>query len=159
MNKARKIKILDRYEIQSIIGKGGMGTVYKAIDSFLQRKIALKVVNIASLDLASPDKRKLDQCLREARLAAQFIHPNIVITHDAGIAKDRFFFALEYIDGRGLQEHSKKPNLLPQSQVLEVIYNTCYALDYIHKKGTVHLDIKPSNIMLTSRDEVKLMVI
>jgi serine/threonine-protein kinase len=157
MKKAKKIKILDRYEIQSIIGKGGMGTVYKAIDSFLQRTIALKVVNIASLDIASPDKRKLDQCLKEARLAAQFIHPNIVITHDAGIANDRFFIALEYIDGRGLQEHSKKPNLLSQSQLLEIIYNTCYALDYIHKKGAVHLDIKPSNIMLTARDEVKLM--
>jgi len=157
MEKAKKTKILGRYEIQSIIGKGGMGTVYRAVDSFLQRTIALKVVNISSLDIASPDKRKLNQCLKEARLAAQFIHPNIVITHDAGIVNDRFFFALEYIDGRGLQQHSKKPNLLPQSQVLEIIYNTCYAIDYIHKKGYVHLDIKPSNIMLTSRDEVKLM--
>ncbi len=157
MKQAKKTKSLGRYEIQSILGKGGMGTVYKAIDSFLQRTIALKVVNIASLDIASPDKRKLDQCLKEARLAAQFIHPNIVITHDAGIANDRFFIALEYINGRGLQKHSKKPDLLPQSQVLEIIYNTCYALDYIHKKGYVHLDIKPSNIMLTARDEVKLM--
>jgi len=157
MNQAKKSKLLGRYEIQSSIGKGGMGTVYKAIDSFLQRTIALKVVNIASLDIATPDKRKLDQCLKEARLAAQFIHPNIVITHDAGIANDRFFIALEFIDGRGLQKHSKKPNLLPQSQLTEIIYNTCYALDYIHQKGYVHLDIKPSNIMLTSRDEVKLM--
>ncbi len=157
MARAKDTDILDRYEIQSRIGKGGMGTVYEAVDSFLQRTIALKVFNIASLEIASPDKKKLESCLKEARLAAQFIHPNIVITHDAGIADDRFFIALEYINGRGLQEHSKPPNLLPRSQVLEIIYNTCYALDYIHKKGYVHLDIKPSNIMLTSRDEVKLM--
>jgi len=157
MKQSKKTKLLGRYEIQSSIGKGGMGTVYKAIDSFLQRTIALKVISIASLEIASPDKKKLDQCLQEARLAAQFIHPNIVITHDAGIANDRFFIALEFIDGQSLQKHRQKPDLLPHNQVLEIVYNTCYALDYIHQKGYMHLDIKPSNIMLTSRDEVKLM--
>jgi len=157
MTGVQKTKKLGRYEILSILGKGGMGTVYKAIDSFLQRTVALKVVNVSSLDITKPDKNKLDQCLKEARLAAQLIHPNIVITYDAGIEEDQFFYALEYIDGRGLQEHIRKQNLLHRSQVLEIVYNTCYALDYLHKKGFVHLDIKPSNIMLTRRDEVKLM--
>jgi len=140
-----------------MLGKGGMGIVYKAFDSFLDRTVALKVARISSLDLIEPDKNRLDRCLKEARLAAQFIHPNIVITYDAGIEKDFFFIALEYIDGSGLQVHTRKWNLLPQSQVLEIIYNTCYALDYIHNKGYMHLDIKPSNIMLTKRGEVKLM--
>ena len=157
MRPSQNIKTLGRYEISSKLVKGGMGIVYKAVDSFLERTVALKVAQISSLDLFEPDKNRLDRCLKEARLAAQFIHPNIVITYDAGIEKDFFFIALEYIDGSGLQVHTRKWNLLPQSQVLEIIYNTCYALDYIHNKGYMHLDIKPSNIMLTKRGEVKLM--
>jgi len=157
MNHPQNIENLGRYKISSKLGKGGMGTVYKAIDSFLERTVALKVADISSIDLGGTDKNRLDQCLKEARLAAQFIHPNIVITHDAGIEKDFFFIALEYIEGIGLQVHARKWNLLPQSQDIEVVYNTCYALDYIHNKGYVHLDIKPSNIMLTKRSEVKLM--
>ncbi len=157
MLPAQDIKTLGRYETSSKLGQGGMGTVYKATDSLLERTVALKIAQIASIDLAGTDKSRLDRCLKEARLAAQFIHPNIVITYDAGIEKDLFFIALEYIDGVGLQVHARKWNLLPQSQVLEIIYNTCYALDYIHDKGYIHLDIKPSNIMMTNRGEVKLM--
>ena len=150
-------KKLGRYEIQGRRGIGGMGTVYKAKDSFLKRIVALKVVNIASLNIAAPDRKKVERCLQEAQLAAQFVHPNIVITYDGGIVGDKFYIALEYINGKGLQKHTTKQNLLPRRQVLEIIYNSCYALDYIHKKGFVHLDVKPSNIMLTPRDEVKLM--
>ncbi|MEE8430977.1 MAG: serine/threonine-protein kinase [Candidatus Desulfatibia sp.] len=151
------IKTLGRYEISSKLGEGGMGIVYKATDSFLERTVALKIAKISSTDLIGPDKKRLNRCLKEARLAAQFIHPNIVITYDAGIENDVFFIALEYIEGSGLQASSRKWNLLPRSQVLEIIYNTCYALDYIHNKGYMHLDIKPSNIMLTKKGEVKLM--
>ncbi len=151
------IKTLGRYEISSKLGEGGMGVVYKATDSFLERTVALKTAKISSIDMIGPDKKRLNQCLKEARLAAQFIHPNIAITYDAGIEEDVFFIALEYIEGSGLQANSRKWNLLPRSQVLEIIYNTCYALDYIHNKGYMHLDIKPSNIMLTKKGEVKLM--
>lgn len=157
MPPALDIKTLGRYEISSKLGEGGMGTVFKATDSLLERTVALKIAKISSIDLAGTDKNRLDRCLKEARLAAQFIHPNIVITYDAGIEEDLFFIALEYMNGLGLQTHARKWNLLPQSQVLEIIYNTCYALDYIHDKGYIHLDIKPSNIMLTQRSEVKLM--
>jgi len=151
------IKTLGRYEILSKLGEGGMGIVYKATDSFLERTVALKIAKISSMDITGPDKKRLNRCLKEARLAAQFIHPNIVITYDAGIEDDVFFIALEYIEGSGLQASSRKWNLLPRSQVLEIIYNTCYALDYIHNKGYMHLDIKPSNVMLTKKGEVKLM--
>jgi serine/threonine-protein kinase len=151
------IKTLGRYEISSKLGEGGMGIVYKTTDSFLERTVALKIAKISSIDMDGTDKKRLKRCLKEARLAAQFIHPNIVITYDAGIENDVFFIALEYIEGSGLQAHARKWNLLPRSHVLEIIYNICYALDYIHNKGYMHLDIKPSNIMLTKKGEVKLM--
>ncbi len=156
MTPMHDIKTLGRYKIVSKLGAGGMGVVFRAIDSFLERTIALKVAQISSR-FEKPGKNILDQCLKEARHAAQFVHPNIVLTYDAGIEKDLFYIALEFIDGSGLNEHSSKPNLLPINQVLEIIFNTCYALDYIHKKGILHLDIKPSNIMLTKMGEVKLM--
>jgi serine/threonine-protein kinase len=157
MQQAQVIKSLGRYNIISTLGRGGMGIVYQAVDSFLERTVALKVAGISSLDIEKQDKNKLNRCLKEARLAAQFIHPNIVITYDAGVEHDLFYIALEHIDGVGLHKHADKRNLLPQKQMLEIIYNTCFALDYIHQKGYVHLDIKPSNIMLTRREEVKLM--
>lgn len=157
MPNLQSIKSLGKYEISSKLGEGGMGIVYKATDSFLERTVALKIAKISSTELIGPDKKRLNRCLKEARLAAQFIHPNIVITYDAGIENDVFFIALEYIEGSGLQTSRRKWNLLPRSQVLEIIYNTCYALDYIHNKGYMHLDIKPSNIMLTKKGEVKLM--
>jgi eukaryotic-like serine/threonine-protein kinase len=151
-----ELKKLGRYEIKAKIGEGGMGTVFEAIDPMLERKVALKVGKVSS-DAESKSKKHTDRFMKEARLAAQFIHPNIAITYDAGIEKGLLYIALEYIDGRGLQAHTRPPQLLPKPQVLEIIFNVCYALDYIHAKGYLHLDIKPSNIMLTQKGEVKLM--
>ena len=157
MRSTQDIQTLGRYKIVSKLGEGGMGVVYKAVDSFLERTVALKIAKISAVGFSEQDKKKLEQCLKEARHAAQFIHPNIVIIYDAGIEKDLFYIALEYIDGKGLHEYGRKSGLLPQNRVLEVVYNTCYALDYIHRKGYLHLDIKPSNIMLNKMGEVKLM--
>ncbi|MEE8399860.1 MAG: serine/threonine-protein kinase, partial [Desulfobacterales bacterium] len=157
MNHPQDIKTLGRYKILSRLGEGGMAVVYKATDTFLKRTVALKVAQVSSLDLASPESITMDRCLKEAQLAAQFIHPNIVITHDAGIEGDFFYIALEYVGGSGLETHRRKGSLLPPDQVLEIIYSICYALDYIHQEGYVHLDVKPSNIMLSERGEAKLM--
>ncbi|MDX9788369.1 MAG: serine/threonine-protein kinase [Desulfobacterales bacterium] len=151
------LKKLGRYEIKAKIGEGGMGTVFEALDPVLERKVALKISRLFDNASSKPDQPQLALFIKEARLAAQFIHPNIAITYDAGFEEDMFFMALEFIDGAGLQMHSRPPQLLPKAQVIEIIYNICYALDYIHSKGYLHLDIKPSNIMLTQKGEVKLM--
>ncbi len=150
-------KTFGRYKIISKAGKGGMAVVYKARDPVLGRTVALKVDKKKIDGKVVKDQKSLSACLKEARLAAQFIHPNIAITYDAGFANNRFFIALEFIDGAGLQIHSKRDNRLSVIKVLEIIYNVCHALSYIHQKGCVHLDIKPSNIMMTSEGEVKLM--
>jgi eukaryotic-like serine/threonine-protein kinase len=151
------LKKLGRYEIIAKIGEGGMGTVFEAIDPILERKVALKVAKISSGAETGSQQNRMERFLKEARLAAQFIHPNIAITYDAGIEEGLLYMAIELVDGKGLQAHARVQQLLPVTQVLEIIYNVCYALDYIHTKGYLHLDIKPSNIMLTQKGEAKLM--
>lgn len=150
-------KKFGRYEIISKLGKGGMGTVYKAVDPVLGRHVALKVANIAAGSNKEVAKQHFSKYLHEARLAAKFVHPNIAVTYDAGFEGDQFYMAMEYINGTDLQKYTRQPDLLPRIQVLEIVYNTCYALEYIHKNGYVHLDVKPSNIMMTEKGEVKLM--
>ena len=157
MEPPNGLKQLGRYKISSTLGKGGNGTVYKAIDPMLGRDIALKVGEIPDTGSGTSQNERLTQSLREARLAAKFIHPNIAITYDAGFENNRFFMALEYIEGKGLQTHTAKETRLSRIQVMETIYTICYALDYIHNAGYVHLDIKPANIMITNTGDVKLM--
>ena len=157
MSLSGDIQKLGRYNIASVLGKGGMGTVYKATDPVLGRDVALKVGRPSAAGGPAEKEKIHARCLKEARLAARFIHPNIVITYDAGFEEDLFFMALEYIDGKGLQHYVRPSTLLPPIQVMEVLYNVCYALEYIHDMGYVHLDVKPANIMLTRTGEVKLM--
>ena len=157
MEKSDNIEQFGRYKIISILGKGGNGTVYKAVDPVLGRDIALKVGAIPGSESGTPQNEVLAQSLREARLAAKFIHPNIAITYDAGFEKNRFFMALEYIEGKDLQTHTSEKSRLTPIQIMEIIYTICYALDYIHNAGYVHLDIKPANIMITGTGDVKLM--
>lgn len=157
MSSNQELEKLGRYKIISVLGKGGMGTVYKASDPVLGREVALKVGKLPVIEKDDDLKQYVAQNLKEARLAAKFIHPNIAITYDAGFENDRFFMALEYIDGKALSSHARAENLLPGIKVMEYLYNVCYALDYIHKKSYVHLDVKPANIMLNSTGDVKLM--
>lgn len=146
-----------RYEIISRLGKGGMGTVYKAKDPVLGRHVALKVAHASAGGDKESAMQHFSRYLQEARLAAKFVHPNIAVTYDAGFENDQFYMAMEYINGTDLQKFTRKANLLPRIQVLEMLYNICYALEYIHKNGYVHLDVKPSNIMMTDKGEAKLM--
>lgn len=146
---------IGRYQIKSQIGKGGMGTVYKALDPVLGRFVALKAV---AMDLSGDTSNgHLTRCLAEARLSSRLIHPNIVITYDAGFEKNLFYMALEFIDGEGLDKSLAKQAPMEPVKATEIVFNVCHALDYIHGKGLVHLDVKPANIMLTRLGEVKLM--
>ena len=152
---------IGRYQILSRLGAGGMGIVYKALDPVLGRHVALKAGRKEVLSQQKPsdgnENDTVDKLLQEARVAAQFIHPNIAITYDAGVDGELFYMALEYIDGTGLDEYTTKGNLLPVSRVVECIFNICYALEHIHSMGYIHLDVKPSNVMLTRQGVVKLM--
>ncbi|THB78199.1 MAG: hypothetical protein D3926_13585 [Desulfobacteraceae bacterium] len=153
MDTTLNLKTLGRYQILSKIGEGGMGVVYKAVDPVLERHVALKVGKLVQGKQADAKGR----FIKEARLAARFIHPNIAIIHDAGFEEELCYMAIELVEGDGLEKHTAAENLLPRITVLEIIYTICHALAYIHEKGYIHLDIKPSNIMRTRMGEVKLM--
>ena len=138
-------------ELDSLIGRGGMGAVYKARQPHLERWVALKVL---SSDLSS-DKSFADRFTREARVLAKLNHPNIVTLHDFGQAGDYFFLLMEYVDGVNLRQAMGTGKFTPE-QALTVVPKICEALQYAHSEGILHRDIKPDNILLDSRGHLKI---
>ncbi|MGH9968229.1 MAG: serine/threonine-protein kinase [Pyrinomonadaceae bacterium] len=143
---------LGRFEIRSKIGEGGMGEVYRARDTQLDRMIAIKLL---PADIAC-DQRRLHRFLQEARSAAALSHPNIAHIYEIGEAESGYFIAMEYVEGTPLdQKIAAQP--LSISEILDFAIQITDALDEAHSKGIVHRDIKSSNIMITARGRVKVL--
>jgi serine/threonine protein kinase/Tol biopolymer transport system component len=143
---------IDRYEIVSLLGSGGMGEVYLAHDEKLDRKIALNL--LPSEFTANPERVRRFQ--QEARAASALNHPNIITIHEIGQVDDRHFIATEFIDGETLRQHMKRETLTPDES-LDIAIQVCGALAAAHKAGIVHRDIKPENIMLRADGYVKVL--
>lgn len=142
-----------RYRIVREVGRGGMGIVYQAEDDVLQRPVAYKVLPDAVRD----DPKALEDFLREARIAASLHHPNIVTIFDAGQTADAVYIAMEYVEGRSLQDILDEVRTLPLSRALDIFKQACRSLIHAHRQQIVHRDVKPANIMLSSSGTVKLM--
>ena len=142
-----------RYRILREVGRGGMGIVYQAEDVVLQRPVAYKVLP----DAVREDPRALEDFLREARIAASLHHPNIVTIYDAGQAADAVYIAMEYLEGRSLQDILDEMQILPLSRALDIFRQACRSLVHAHRQRIVHRDVKPANIMVTRDGAVKLM--
>jgi eukaryotic-like serine/threonine-protein kinase len=142
-----------RYRIVREVGRGGMGIVYQAEDDILLRPVAYKVLPDAVRD----DPRALEDFLREARIAASLHHPNIVTIFDAGQTADAVYIAMEYVEGRSLQDILDEVRILPLPQALDIFRQACRSLIHAHRQQVVHRDVKPANIMVSSGGTVKLM--
>ncbi|MGI9290701.1 MAG: protein kinase domain-containing protein, partial [Gammaproteobacteria bacterium] len=150
-------KTLGRYEIDRVLGRGAMATVYLGRDPAISRKVAIKTLALArEFDNDQLEEARL-QFQREAESAGRLNHPNIIAIYDAGEDADVSYLAMEYFRGSSLLEHVQKDNLLPPSRVLELTARAAEALDYAHRQNVVHRDIKPANLLYhKATDELKL---
>jgi serine/threonine protein kinase/tetratricopeptide (TPR) repeat protein len=145
-------RTLGHYQITGLLGKGGMGEVYRARDTKLDRDVALKVL---PAEVAS-DPARLERFQREAKTVAGLSHPHIVtlhsVEHDAGV----HFLTMELIEGEGL-DHALSPDGLPLSRVFDIGIAIADALAFAHEKGIIHRDLKPANVMISRDGHVKVL--
>jgi serine/threonine protein kinase len=140
---------IGKFEILSELGQGAMGKVYRARDPFLDRPVALKTISPALLE----GKDTLRRFEREARAAARLQHPNIVTIFEVGEAEGRRYIAMEMVEGMDLAEAMVPADRFTLEQKVRMMVDVCRGLDFAHKLGVVHRDVKPSNIRVT-RDQV-----
>jgi serine/threonine-protein kinase len=144
--------IAERYEIEELVGHGGMSSVYKARDSLLERHVALKILH----EQYSADEDFVERFKREARSVAQLQHPNIVTVIDRGEEDGRQFIVFEYIDGENLKEHVVRKGRLDAREALEIALEVAHGLAFAHDQGLVHRDVKPQNILLNGDGRAKV---
>ncbi|MCH8131104.1 MAG: protein kinase [Myxococcales bacterium] len=142
-----------RYAITGKLGRGGMGIVYKARDTVLDRTVAFKVLP----DAFQENPQALKNFLREAKSAAQLNHPNIVTVYDAGEQNGVYYIAMEYVDGNTLKEIVKAKGHISPGGILHVLAQMCEGLAFAHEKKIVHRDIKTANTMWTRDRQAKIM--
>jgi serine/threonine protein kinase len=140
------------YEILEELGAGGMGKVYRARDLTLDRVVALKMLPEAHLK----DPVFVQRFLKEARAAARLNHPNIVQIYNFGSVDGTYYLAMEFVGGHSLGHHLRERRF-SENEALDLVRQACRALAVAHAEGLVHRDIKPDNLMLTERGEVKLV--
>ena len=142
---------LGPYLLQSLLGSGGMGEVYRAEDSRLRRTVAIKVLRP---DLATPDR--LARFEQEARAASALNHPNILTIHDVGRDGGTAYFAMECVDGQTVREILKQ-GALPLRRAIQLAHQVAEGLAKAHAAGIVHRDLKPENVMVTADGLAKIV--
>jgi serine/threonine-protein kinase len=135
------------YEIEDVVGRGGMGIVYRARHKHLERTVALKLL-LGHLLEGGAEVRK--RFVRESRIAASLHHPNIVTVYDAGEADGHLYLAMQYVDGTDLADLIEREGALEPVRALGILGQVADALDVAHGRGLVHRDVKPANVLIDS---------
>jgi hypothetical protein len=144
--------IADRYELEELVGSGGMSSVFKARDRLLERNVALKILHAHYAE----DGDTIERFRREARAVAQLSHPNIVTVIDRGEEDGRQFIVFEFVDGHTLKEIVEERGPLPIGEAVELAIGVARGLAFAHSHGLVHRDVKPQNVLLNGDGKPKV---
>jgi serine/threonine-protein kinase len=144
--------IAERYELEELVGSGGMSSVFRARDSQLDRRVAIKILHERFAD----DSEYVERFRREARAVARLAHPNIVTVIDRGEDGGRQFIVFEHVEGENLKDLVLRAGRLPLRRAVELALAVADGLAFAHDHGLVHRDVKPQNVLLSSEGEVKI---
>jgi serine/threonine-protein kinase len=153
MKESPKIPDIGKYRILELVGEGAMGVVYKAVDTVLDRTVAIKVMNDA---IARQDELR-QRFLREAQAAASLQHPNVVSIYDMGEVDGHLYIAMEFVQGADLESLYLSTVTMSLQEKLDIVIDVLTGLTFAHKRGIVHRDIKPANIRIAEDGRAKLM--
>jgi hypothetical protein len=140
-----------RFRILGLLGRGGMGEVYRALDLTLNQPVALKFISVAHTSEAV-----LARFRNEVRIARQVSHPNVCRVYDIGVIEGQHFLSMEYVDGEDLASLLRRIGRLPSDKALEFTRRICAGLAAAHERGVLHRDLKPANIMIDGRGQVRI---
>lgn len=144
---------IGRYQLVEKLGQGGMGVVYRAFDTLLERVVAVKLIG-TSIESSAELRERF---FREARAAGQLSHPNIITIYDLGEFEGQPYIAMEYLEGEDLQQRVARPEKMSLARKLELAIDLCAGLEYAHACGVVHRDVKPANIFITAKGATKIL--
>jgi serine/threonine protein kinase len=144
--------IAERYELEELVGTGGMSSVYRAHDRLLERHVAIKVLH----EQFTADGDYVERFRREARAVAQLSHPNIVTVIDRGEHDGRQFIVFEYVDGENVKALVEREGPLPEREAIGLALQIARALGFAHEQGLVHRDVKPQNVLLNDGGQAKV---
>jgi serine/threonine protein kinase len=148
---------IGKFALTQRLGKGSSGTVYKALDTFSGQEVALKVLDESLFAGAGINEMSRQQFMNEASLAGRLQHPHIAAILEACIDEKSGYIAVEYVPGGDLTRAVQPDGLLKVEEVFEIAFKCCGALDYAHRQGIIHRDVKPANLMVSEGTAIKIV--